>query len=143
MLFLNYSQLPKTKTRIFLTLHQKGLDVNILSYVMVQVHTINPHSAQGYNWSPPPGTGPPPYFIFSKNAIIILCSVSSISSEVLDWAFIFIPKFAHFDCPFFMLIRETIWVCEDCVIATADHTCCMHAQKGQKFSEKAIFIAYL
>ena len=86
---------------------------------------------------------PPPYFVFSKNAITILSSVRSISSEVLDWAFIFIPKFAHFDCPFFMLIRETIWVCEDCVIATADHTCCMHAQKGQKFSKKAIFIAYL
>ena len=105
------------------------------------VHTIHPHPAQGYNWSPPPG--PLPTWYFQKNAITILSSVSTISSEVLDWAFIFIPKFAHFDCPFFMLIRETIWVCEDCVIATADHTCCMHVQKGQKFSEKAIFIAYL
>ena len=95
----------------------------------VKVHSIHYHPAQGYNWSPHP----------LPNAITILRSVRSIPSEVHDWAFIFIPKFAHFDCLFFMLIRETIWVCEDCVIATADHTYCMHAQKDQKFSEKAIY----
>ena len=73
-----FEQLKKqvpVNSKDFLTPHY--LDMNFLGLKKLMVQKINPHPAPGCNRSPPP-----PYYVFSKDAI--LGSVPSISSKVLD-----------------------------------------------------------